>query len=161
MGKLWEEIQSKASSYLSEMDERDALNEGKLLVEAEEDQPVEDDTIDEISDEPVDEEPVDEPAEEDTADEPAEEEEPASDEESVADALEDVAGEDITTKDVAKAVKTLAAHLSKSEKKINGINFNKLSFAKQNEVLSALQNVYAKAKELAAEMDSFNGLSWK
>jgi len=129
MGKIWEEIQNKATGYLSEMDERDLMATGKYLVEA---------------DEPVDDEPIDdEPVDDETA------------------SLEDVAPEDITTKDVSKAVKTLSSHLAKTEKKINGINFNKLSFAKQNEVLSALQNVYSKAQELASEMDSFNGLSWK
>ena len=167
MGKVWAEIQSKAADYLSEMDERDLMNTGKYLVEA--DEPVDDEPVDEPADEPVDDVPAEEPAEEPVDDTEASIDEPVDDEpiddepmdDSASESLDDVAPEDITTKDVSKAVKTLSSHLAKTEKKINGINFNKLSFAKQNEVLSALQNVYSKAQELASEMDSFNGLSWK
>lgn len=165
MGKLWEEIQNKASAYLFEMDERDAMNAG-LVVEADEDtmdapaeEPVDEEPVDE---EPMDEEPVDEePVDEEPIDEEPMDEEPIDDGESAAGAIEDVPDEDISTKDVAKAVKTLSGFLAKSEKKINTINFNKLSFAKQNEVLDALRNVHAKAKDLASEIDSFNKLSWK
>ena len=170
---LWEEIQDKASGYLSEMDERDLMAEGKYIKEAEDDdEPVSDEEDDTAGDESmsdegnVDDEPVSD-EEDDTDGDESMSDEPMSDE-PVSDGGEGGAGEelgevnfnDITIKDVADAVKVLSKHLDKTHKKVSGINFNKLPFAKQQEVLSSLEAMYSKVKELVEEMDAFNDLNW-
>ena len=145
----------KASSYLTEDEDFDMESD---TVKEENDEELGAEGADEVPEElpPVDDEGSEEPVEE-LGDEEGSEEVPEGDMEEI----EEKSDEDITIKDVAAAVKTLSKNLATTQKKIGGINFNGITFQKQNEVLEALKNVYNSARGFANEMATFNSLEWK
>lgn len=167
-----EQFLGSASYYLSEMETAEERDEKEEVTEATDDEGIDDipaeiggdeghDEAGETAEDEAGETPEIEAGEEDAGTEEPIEDDADEDGSEVGDEIEEKEDGDITIKDVANAVKTLAKNLATTQKKISSINFGNMPFQKQQEVLDALRNVYESARGFASEMGTFNSVEWK